>query len=89
MFVTRQPPVTSNGKAARNELGRITVFALLRSVIGQHKTPFLFLMHEKGELNMEAHLSPQFNSGSMNINDMLKIKKATFKIKVTHILAGD
>ena len=52
MFVTQQPTVTSSGKAVRNELGRITVFALLRSVIGQHKTPSLFQMHEKGELNM-------------------------------------
>ena len=37
---------------------------------------------------MEAHLSPQFNSGSMNINDMLKIKKQLLRLKL-HILAGD
>ena len=42
MFVTRQTPVKSNGKVVKNEVGRITVFVLLRSVIGQHKTPSLF-----------------------------------------------
>ena len=42
MIVTRQTPVKSNGKVVKTEMGRITVSALLRSVIGQHKTPSLF-----------------------------------------------
>ena len=41
-FVTRQTSVKSNGKVVKNGVGRITVFTLLRSVIGQHKTPSLF-----------------------------------------------
>ena len=35
----------SNVKVVKNEVGRITVFTLLRSVIGQHKTPSLFFFY--------------------------------------------
>ena len=45
MFVTRQTSVKSNGKVVKNKVGRITVFTLLRSVIGQHKTPSLFFFY--------------------------------------------
>ena len=43
--MTRQTSVKSDGKVVKNGEGRITVFTLLRSVIGQHKTPSLFFFY--------------------------------------------
>ena len=60
MIVTRQTPVKSNGKVVKTEVSRITVSALLRSVIGQHKTPSLFYWDTCGSPVIKRLLSSFF-----------------------------
>ena len=84
-FVTRQTSVKSNGKVVKNGVGRITVFTLLRSVIGQHKTPSLFFFYrDTCGSPVLCFLSPFFSSATKWKNCAIvpsgqKMEKKTMK----------
>ena len=84
--MTRQTSVKSNGKVVKNEVGRITVFTLLRSVIGQHKTPSLFFFSTGIPVVAQSFvfLSPFFSSATKWKNCAIvpsgqKVEKKTMK----------